>query len=300
MIWIGFSVLLVAVIAWLVLPLWTRAGDSPESDPELVEARQQLAILQADYAAGRIGPEMVTQAETALERRVLSVLNRPTPDSEASAARQSPFIWIIPAFMGLLSLGIYLQIGAPFYAGYTAAEEDQERFAAFERDVKALAAQIAENPDAPLGAYVLLARGYMGLEQYDTALGVYDQAIARAGDDSRVAEEAASARAYVDELRGLRSPAADAIRAMSETEQAEQINAMVEGLAVRLENDPLDPEGWQRLIRARLVLQQFEQAERDLQTARDLFVDLPDLSAQFEQSMAPLEAELQAQLAETP
>ena len=45
------------------------------------------------------------------------------------------------------------------------------------------------------------------------------------------------------------------------------IQNMVEGLAVRLEQDPGDLEGWMRLIRSRAVMGDADQARQDLQTA---------------------------------
>ncbi len=63
---------------------------------------------------------------------------------------------------------------------------------------------------------------------------------------------------------------------------------MVEGLAVRLEQNPEDAEGWARLIRARLVLGQRDQAKLDLQQAQEIFAQDPETLAQLE----PFQAEL--------
>ena len=61
------------------------------------------------------------------------------------------------------------------------------------------------------------------------------------------------------------------IQSMSAEQQAEMIESMVDGLAARLEADPMDLNGWQRLIRARLVMSDFDKALRDLDTARAAF-----------------------------
>ena len=60
--------------------------------------------------------------------------------------------------------------------------------------------------------------------------------------------------------------------------------AMVAGLAARLKDNPDDPAGWQRLIRAYSVLGQRSDAQNALATARKTFANDKD-------SMAGIEAE---------
>ena len=58
---------------------------------------------------------------------------------------------------------------------------------------------------------------------------------------------------------------------MTPEERSQTIENMVERLATRLEDSPEDLQGWTRLIRARIVLEQFDQAEKDLETAKAEF-----------------------------
>ncbi|MEM7214829.1 MAG: c-type cytochrome biogenesis protein CcmI [Pseudomonadota bacterium] len=51
-------------------------------------------------------------------------------------------------------------------------------------------------------------------------------------------------------------------------DQLEQINQMVSGLAARLEEEPSDREGWERLIRSYMVLGRPEDASRAVQSAK--------------------------------
>ncbi len=60
---------------------------------------------------------------------------------------------------------------------------------------------------------------------------------------------------------------------MSESEQQEMIKGMVDRLAGRLAENGKDIEGWLRLIRARSVLGQKEEASKALASARDNFKD---------------------------
>lgn len=59
------------------------------------------------------------------------------------------------------------------------------------------------------------------------------------------------------------------------------INAMVEGLAARLAQDPEDPAGWTRLIRSRIVLRDIEALLRDHKTMSAHFADRPDIIARI-------------------
>jgi cytochrome c-type biogenesis protein CcmH len=60
----------------------------------------------------------------------------------------------------------------------------------------------------------------------------------------------------------------DRLAALGAAGPAPDINAMVNGLAARLKQDPHDAQGWQRLIRAYAVLGQKDKAEAALATAR--------------------------------
>ncbi|MDB2438237.1 hypothetical protein N9W89_05935 [Hellea sp.] len=74
-------------------------------------------------------------------------------------------------------------------------------------------------------------------------------------------------------------PTAEQVQAAQELsveDRAEMILAMVEGLADRLEENPQDPEGWARLIRARTVLGQKEKLQADIDRVKLLFKDSPE------------------------
>ena len=70
----------------------------------------------------------------------------------------------------------------------------------------------------------------------------------------------------------------------SRSGNAPDVNAMVETLAKRLENEPNDPEGWQRLVRAWTVLGEREKAKVALARARSSLGGEP-------QALAALDAE---------
>ncbi|WP_416877808.1 hypothetical protein [Litorimonas sp.] len=61
------------------------------------------------------------------------------------------------------------------------------------------------------------------------------------------------------------------------------INAMVEGLAERLEANPDDPQGWARLIRSRIVMGDTEALIRDHKAMSAYFADQPAIITEINQ-----------------
>jgi cytochrome c-type biogenesis protein CcmH len=62
---------------------------------------------------------------------------------------------------------------------------------------------------------------------------------------------------------------------MSDTDRAQMIQGMVSGLAARLKQNPRDRDGWERLIRARMVLGQADQAAAAYRDASRAFAGSP-------------------------
>jgi cytochrome c-type biogenesis protein CcmH len=73
-----------------------------------------------------------------------------------------------------------------------------------------------------------------------------------------------------------------AAQAMNAEDQRRMIQTMVDSLEEKLKADGSDIAGWQRLIRARMVLGQREQAKVAYRAARELFKDKSDVLASFE------------------
>jgi len=151
--------------------------------------------------------------------------------------------------------------------------------------------RLEEDSNPQAGGYVMLARSYMTLGRFEDGLVAYDQALEISDSDPEIMQEKDRALTYIRQVQSAPNldPAMRAeIEAMSEPEQAEMIKGMVESLAVRLELEPRDIEGWVRLLQARLVMGDVQQAATDLETARAVFKD--DGAAQ--QRLAPFEIEI--------
>jgi cytochrome c-type biogenesis protein CcmH len=69
----------------------------------------------------------------------------------------------------------------------------------------------------------------------------------------------------------------DDAMAMPEQDREAMIQNMVDGLADRLAENPNDPDGWIRLINARVVLGQDEQAKQALIGALEVFNNKPEI-----------------------
>ncbi|PLX37686.1 MAG: c-type cytochrome biogenesis protein CcmI [Hyphomicrobiales bacterium] len=75
---------------------------------------------------------------------------------------------------------------------------------------------------------------------------------------------------------------------MSEEEQGQMIDGMVEGLAARLEENPKDINGWIMLIRSYSILHDKERAEAALATARTHFEGDTTVLAQLEETASAI------------
>ena len=275
MIWLIFLGLLAGIGAYLMLP-FLRDAD-PEAVPALDEARRQRAVVELDEAEGRLGEQAASEAKDALDRRILELLD--APEQKLTGERlKTMALGIVPAALLMIGFGVYSWVGSPNYTPVTIAEYEAQQIAelpdTLEELVVELRVRLAADPAPPADGYVLLARSYLrlgdvenALSAYETALEISDSAEAILTERDRVVEmlEARSAAPQIDpETRAE-------IESMSAEQQMAMINTMVDGLAARLAQDPDDFEGWMRLLRARTVMGDLDQARADLEKALEIF-----------------------------
>ncbi|WP_018184156.1 c-type cytochrome biogenesis protein CcmI [Kaistia granuli] len=141
--------------------------------------------------------------------------------------------------------------------------------------------------------YLALSLGQSGRK--DEAIAAWTALIASAPADAQwlSAAEAELAQlkptATVPETPATVAPgptAADVAAAVGQTpaERQEMIEGMVAGLAARLETEPTDVEGWERLLRAYTVLGRPADAEAALERARAKLVEQPERLAVVEKA----------------
>ncbi len=74
---------------------------------------------------------------------------------------------------------------------------------------------------------------------------------------------------------------------MSPKERAAMIIAMVDSLAAKLEDNPDNPQGWSRLLRARTVLGQDDQKAADIETVKNIYAEQPEILSQVLKAAEP-------------
>lgn len=283
MIWFILVALVAAVLIYLLFPL-VKADSSVdrERETQLEEARRQRANIDADEAAGRLNPDAAEESREALDRRVLALLD--DRDIGTGPTIRQGALFIVPAVLLIGTLVGYQAIGTPSYQPITMAEfqaQNSDRNPqSLDELVVTLQRTLEADQNPPYDGYVLLARSLMTLGRFDEGLAAYQTAEELSESLPEIVEERRRAIEYARQS-ATRAPQIDsdtaaAIQAMSPEEQQAMIGGMVEGLAARLEQNPEDAAGWARLIRARVVLGQIEQAKADLKTARRELADTPD------------------------
>ncbi|MEW5686225.1 MAG: c-type cytochrome biogenesis protein CcmI [Pseudomonadota bacterium] len=75
--------------------------------------------------------------------------------------------------------------------------------------------------------------------------------------------------------RGPNAEQVAAAQNMSEGDRQQMVQGMISGLAERLKQNPRDRAGWERLLRARMVMGDSQQAAADYRTARQAFAGSP-------------------------
>lgn len=300
MIWIIALLLLALVLVYLLMPLLGPDIEAvAEQEAALEEARHQRAIIDTDEAAGRINPDAATESREALDRRVLALLDDTAMDTRPTISRIALFV--VPAVVCIGTVIGYMNVGAPNYDPLSEDEFRAQQMAqapetqSLDQLVITLQRTLEADENPTFDGYVLLARSLMTLGRFEEGLAAYETAIQLSENDADVIEEHRRAIEYASQAR-TRAPQIDPdtaaeIQAMSPDEQQQMIEGMVEGLAIRLDQNPEDAEGWARLIRARTVLGQREQALADLQRARRELADTPDGIGILEPAIRDLDLE---------
>ena len=257
MIWIGLIVLSTGVCGFLVWPL-LRPVATVDSNSEREAYLNEIAVLDARPSLS----DTLTTRKLELERRVLALQSNPsTAPSKPAFALASVLCLIICAGSAL----IYTRIGSPDLSAFAPVAQPQPP--SLPDMAQQLKARLDAQPDQPQG-WQIYGRTLMSLEEYPGAIRAYETALKLSPEDENLRDELDSARTFIAQKQ--------AASQMSAAEKNEMIDGMVSGLAARLHNAPDDPEGWARLLRARLVLGQLEQGAREAARLREIYAGDPE------------------------
>ncbi|MEQ9489601.1 MAG: c-type cytochrome biogenesis protein CcmI [Alphaproteobacteria bacterium] len=173
-------------------------------------------------------------------------------------------------------------LGGPTAEDIEAAQNmsDEERQEMIKGMVRNLADQLEANPmdfqgwQRLIRSRVVLGDIEAAQTDLDRALTVFENAPFPRRQLVDLAQEL-DLNADVSAAPGPTAEDIEAAQEMSEEDQQTMIRGMVDGLADRLRDEPMDFQGWLRLVRSRVVLGETEQAQADLNQALQIFADAP-------------------------
>jgi len=268
MIWALGVALALVVSLYLAAPFLAR--DVAQSDTTEIDAyKAELRTLAQSEA-----PEAAKKA--ILQARLLKAAKADLPIARAQSMI-FPLIIAIALIGG--SAGLYGLIGSPNFTPENrqapppmVAEADTPNFVDL---LPRFEARLAENPNDATGWY-LYGRTLMLAGDDEAGLRAYEKAL-ELTDTPDIRKEYEAAKKFSEQVRS--SPSAEDIAAMqnlSEEDRQVAIENMVESLRARLEDNPNNVEGWQRLLRARKVLGQTDAAASDMARLRAALPDQAD------------------------
>jgi cytochrome c-type biogenesis protein CcmH len=179
--WLIGAGLALAVLAWLLRPLASRAraGAPSHKAANLAVYRDQLRELAADRDAGTLAREDYERARAELEARLLRDVDQAEAQPVRPAGRLA--LWTVAATVPALALVLYFLVGNP--AAVDRAAALQASAAQVEAMVERLAARLRENPE-DVDGWKMLGRSYAVMGRYGEAADAYARAAMRAPRDA--------------------------------------------------------------------------------------------------------------------
>ncbi|WP_019340636.1 c-type cytochrome biogenesis protein CcmI [Stutzerimonas stutzeri] len=205
--WIGAGLLLLAALAFLLLPLLRGRGVQAEEDRTALNValyQERLGELAAQQAAGTLEPEQFEAGRADAARELLD-------DTEGSTTRRSNHLGlavplIAAILMPLLGYGLYLHWGAS--DKLQLAREFTEQPATMEEMVGRLERAVKAQPESA-EAWYFLAKTYMSRERPADAAAAYEQVVKLAGRQPELLGQLAQAlyfagdRKWTEQLQQL-------------------------------------------------------------------------------------------------
>jgi cytochrome c-type biogenesis protein CcmH len=181
--WLIGAGLAIAVLAWVLRPLFSRkyAGALSRNEANVAIYRDQLRELDADLAAGTLAREDYDRARAELEARALQDAGQPEAQPARSPSRSAG--WALAGAVPLACLALYLLVGSPGTIEREAQRQATQ--AQIEGMVARLVARLRENPD-DVNGWKLLGRSYGVMGRYDAAADAYAKAAVRAPRDAQL------------------------------------------------------------------------------------------------------------------
>ena len=224
MFWILAALLTLLALAF-VLPalLALKKGSAvPDSgaarQANLSVLRDQLALLDKEFAAGSINAEQLALARGDIERRALEEESAPEPRIARSTSKASAIT--VGLAVPLLAIGMYGFLGSPFALDPVNTPDSSAADvspAQVEEMVKQFAARL-ENlpPDQAVDpkAWEMLARSYAAMQKFPEASKAYKRAVELAPGNAQLLADHADVMAMLQGQSTLGEPAKMIARAL--------------------------------------------------------------------------------------
>lgn len=268
MIWALGLGLAIVVSLYLAAPFLAR--EVAQSDKTEIDA------YKAELRALEQSEEPEAAKKSIIQARLLKAAKADLPIAKAQSV-------ILPTLIGIAliggSAGLYSLIGSPNFTPESrqapppmVAEADTPNFNDL---LPRFEARLAENPNDATGWY-LYGRTLMLAGDSKAGLRAYEKALELTNTPD-IRKEYEAAKQFAEQVRsGPRAEDIAAMQKLSEEDRQAAIENMVESLSARLEDDPNNTEGWQRLLRARKVLGQTDAAATDIKRLKAALPDQAD------------------------
>ena len=277
----------------------SNLGRSPTSQAQ--PAAQNPSLGSVDEMIGRLETRLAENPGDVEGWRMLGWSKFKTGDSAGAAAAYAKAVELDPNDSKILSVyGESLILSNGGFVSDTAADALRNAVRLDPGDARArfllgLKKQQDGDVEGTLDDWVtLLNEAPAGAEWFDDVYARAEELSITSGIDisgklpPRRAEVAESQAVAASAPSGPAPTAAqiEAADQMSPEDRQAMINGMVEGLQARLEQDPDDIDGWERLIRSRLVLRQEAKARQAYDAATAHFSNDPAALDRLEAALA--------------
>jgi len=288
MIWLIMGAFVLAVLLYVARPLYVKNVPVAVKDSEVTDYLGQIADIDSRIknADKSVDVPALEIAKVELQRQVLA-----KDTASKDAGPQALLINTLFIIFAFTAMGLYATLGRPDLtkaknlvqnAGLQ-AESDMS----LEQAIAQLELKLAQGDQSPQG-WILYARSLMSMQRYDDAVTAYEKVLVLTNNNPQVQEEFESAKTYIAEKKAeigsiapdsiAPGPSAEQIQAaaaMTPKARQDMIKGMLDGLSQKLKDNPKDPEGWMRLLKARKVLGQEAEALADIVLLRETYKDNP-------------------------
>jgi cytochrome c-type biogenesis protein CcmH len=178
LIWI-IAILLILLALGLILPSLLRQNIDYKDDrreQNIVIAKQQLAELEKEYAAGNVDDAEYQEGKTELEDSLYDDL-KDIESGDAKSQKSLISTIAVAVFVPLCTLGIYLIVGTPDAipeSSKVVTAQQQTDAPDIEAMIKKLEEKLASDGSDPQG-WFMLGRTYSVLQRYDDAVKAYEK-----------------------------------------------------------------------------------------------------------------------------